>query len=100
MRLRRPPLDDLTVRRDPEGPSRERGDAGGPTGAIERAERSWRRMPLSRSRSTQLAGRSAGDPTMSSCATPGSAEEPSGGSEHSGDGSRLPACGRIATEHE
>jgi hypothetical protein len=31
---------------------------------------------------------------------PGSEEEPSDGSEHSGDGSWLPACGRIATEHE
>jgi len=30
----------------------------------------------------------------------GSEEGPSGGSEHGGDGSRLPARGRVATEHE
>ena len=57
-------------------------------------------MPPSRSRSTELAGRSAAESTMSSSRAPGSEEEPSDGSEHSGDGSRLPACGRIATEHE
>ena len=57
-------------------------------------------MPPSGSRSTELAGRSAAESTMSRSATPGSEEEPSDGSEHSGDGTRLPACGRIATEHE
>ena len=57
-------------------------------------------MPPSRSRSTELAGRSAAESDDEQFRAPGSEEEPSDGSEHSGDGSWLPACGRIATEHE